>query len=242
MLFQVSVTELKKVFDLPGSWTDQDYRDLLTQLEVDELDDLSGSDLLDILLMALQDMEPDDAADLVLAKKLPRRISSVSRQNIVQDLLEGQRPWEESADIQIHAGIFAAAVLLNRAIPKKFEKPDILQLTLHLQALKPEARRIFEQPPQAAFVTRLLADGMDENCILERLFDEQLYSHSFPEADGIIWKAEFAGAPNVDESSFTLVIYSSAHWLEAMKSVDEFKSRAYKDRAVSKNDKEDEIG
>lgn len=32
MLFQVSAIGLKKVFDLPGSWTDQDYRELLIQL------------------------------------------------------------------------------------------------------------------------------------------------------------------------------------------------------------------
>jgi len=228
-MFQVTVTGASKVFDLPASWSDGDYRELLTQLEVEDVADLAGHDLQEILLMALQDLEPEDAIDLVLAHKLQKRISAGSRQNIVQDLLEGQRPWEEFADIRLHADIFTAAVLLHRAIPKRVEKPDIMQLTLQLKALKPEAGRILERAPEAAFVARMLADGLDEDSVLERLFDEQLYSHSFPEAEGVIWKSEFSDLSSPPGSAATLTIYSSKHWLEAMKTVDKFKSTAYND-------------
>lgn len=231
MKFLVTVVGLVKVHDLPNSWSDQEYLDLLNQLEVEDLDNLAGNDLLEILLMALQDLEPEEAADLVLAHKLQKRISPGSRQNIVQDFLEGQRPWEEFADTQLHPDIFRAAVLLNKALPKLIEKPDIRQLTLQVKALRPEARRYFEKPPEAAFVARMLADGMNENSILERLYDEQLYSHSFPEADGIIWQAEFTEQSSAENSPVNLVIYSSVHWLDAMKSVDEFTSNAYNDRA-----------
>ncbi len=72
----------------PAPGPDDDYRQLLTRLEVDGIEDVSGSDLLEMTLMALQDMETDDAADAVLAHKLGSRVSTGARRNIVEDLLE----------------------------------------------------------------------------------------------------------------------------------------------------------
>lgn len=234
--FVVSVLGLKKIHDMPNTWTDEDYRALLTRLEVDDIDEIESRDLLEFVLMALQDLEPEDAGDQVLAYKLGGDVSAGSRQNIVQDLLEGQRPWEELSDIRLHARVFAASLLLYQAMPRLFAKPDMLQLMLQLKARGAEAKALLARPPEAAFVTRVLADGMDEHSILERLFDEQLVAHSFPEADGIIWLAEF-GEPDADGSSAILTVYSSHHWLHDLENVDEFESGAYND---SPEDDEDE--
>ncbi|MDH3388447.1 MAG: hypothetical protein OEN02_11125 [Gammaproteobacteria bacterium] len=228
-LFDVSVLGLKKIYDMPGTWCEADYRNLLRELEVDEVDDMSGGDLLDILLMALQDLEPEDAGELVLAYKLKTRVSKGSRQNIVQDLLEGQRAWEETADIYLHADIFAACVLLQQAFPKIFAQPDMLQLRLQLVAVGAPGKAILGEEPEASFVARVLADGMSEKSILERLFDEQLVSNSFPEAEGIVWLAEF-GERSADGKSALLTVYSSEHWLDSMEDVGDFPSSAYNDR------------
>lgn len=227
--FKVSVVGVWEIHDMPGTWSDHDYRELLAQLEVDDVDDVSGADLLDITLMALQDLEPDDAADLVLAYKLRGSITAGSRQNIVQDLLEGQRPWEEAADIRLHAQIFAAAVLLHKAFPASFPEPDMMRIILEVTPLKPEAVAALSKPPQAAFVARMLADAMDAHSILERLFDEQLVSHSFPEAEGIIWLTEFSEPISADKLSVELTLYSSVHWLKAMETISSFESSAYDD-------------
>ena len=214
---------------MPGTWSDDDYRNLLAQLEVENVDDVSGADLLDIMLMTLQDMEPDDAADAVLAYKLQQSITAGSRQNIVQDLLEHQRPWEEAADIALHVRIFAAAVLLHKAFPASFSEPDMMKIILEVTALKPEARKVLSKPPQAAFGARMLADAMDTHSILERLFDEQLASHSFPEAEGIIWLAEISEPVSAGTPSVELTIYSSVQWLRAMETISAFESSAYDD-------------
>lgn len=228
-LFDISVVGLEKVFDMPGIWTDKDYHRLASQFEVEDIDDISGADLLEMLLMALQDLEPREAADAVLAYKLQTSAKPGVRQNIVQDLIEGQRPWEEAADIKLHAPVFAAAVLLQKALPKLFSKPDILRLTMQVSGLTPEANNILSNPPEAAFVTRVLADAMNENSILERLFDEQLASNSFPAAESIIWKADFSGQSLGQRSSAVLTVYSSDHWLGAMEEISEFQSDAYND-------------
>lgn len=226
--FHVSVQGLKKIHDMPGTWAEDDYRSLLNQLEIDDIDEIASEELLDFVLMALQDLEPEEAGEQVLAYKLQDSVTAGYRQNVVQDLLEGQRPWEENADITLHARIFAAALLLYQALPKCFPKPDMMHLTLQLQARTEAAKSLLAEPPEAAFVTRILADGMDEHSILERLFDEQLLARQFPEAEGIIWLAEFS-EQSADGASATLTVYSSHHWLHDLEEVDEFESSAYND-------------
>ena len=234
--FMATQVELTRIYDMPDSWSDAEYRCLLQQLEIEDIDDLSATDLFDILVMGLQDLDPEEAADLVLAQKLQSRVTPGSRQNIIEDFLEDQRPWEQLSDIGLHSRVFAAAVLLNKALPKSFARPDMMKLTLCLQALKPEAKKLLQSAPEAAFVTRLLADGMDEHSILERLFDEQLASHSFPEAEAIVWLAQYGDAPEAKGDSALLTIYSSEHWLEDMESVSEFESSAYNDRQPDDDD------
>jgi hypothetical protein len=100
-LFDVFVSNVKKIHDMLGTWFDDDYRQLLTLLDVEDVSEVSRSDLLDLTIMALQDLGPEDSADAILAYKLSNSISKGARQNIVQDLLDDQRPWEELADIKV---------------------------------------------------------------------------------------------------------------------------------------------
>jgi len=237
-LFDVSVKVLKKIHDLPGSWSEQDYRKLLHELEIDGIGDLAGSDLYDVLLMALQDLEAEQAGERVLAYRLGKRVSRGVCENIVQDLLEGQRAWEDNANLYLHADIFAACVLLYAAFPGAYPQPDMMRLDLHLWAAGSAGKALLAEPPEAAFVARVLADGMSEKSILERLFDEQLAGRKFPEAEGIVWQSEFVER-SADGGDALLTVYSSRHWLQAMAEVDNFPSSAYADRPVDEDEDED---
>jgi len=228
-LFDVLVSSVKEINDMPGSWCDDDYCKLLMQLEMEDVGDISSTDLLDMTLMALQDLKPEDAADAILAYKLANNISAGARQNVVLDFLDDQRPWEEAADIKLHARIFAAAVLLQKAFPSHFSRPNMMRVILNVRATGTDACKLLVNPPKAAFVARMLADALSENSILERLFDEQLLSHSFPEAEGIIWHAEFSEQLPGENASAELTVYSSEHWLKAMESIESFQSNAYND-------------
>ena len=90
-------------------------------------------------------------------------------------------------------------------------------------------RGIVTAQEQREHVTRLLADAMDAHSILERLFDRQLASRSFPEAEGIIWLAEFQASSSAGDSTRSLAVYSSVHWLDEMEKISEFESSAYED-------------
>ncbi len=231
--FDVIVKELKKVNDMPGTWEEKDYHNLLSLSEVDGLEGVAGEELLEMTLMALQDMEPEEAADIVLAYKLGNAVSAGVRQNIVQDLLENDSPWEECADISLHKNLFATSVLLHKAFPAQFSKPVIMRLSLGIKTQQLQMYNMFLTEPEPAFVVRILADGMDENCILERLFEEQLLSHHFPEAKNIIWSAEYIDLEKSEFITVGLVIYSSVSWLKYMEDVEDFHSTAYSDNKIS---------
>lgn len=227
----VTVTGLETVRDMPDTWSEAEYHALLDALEVDGTADLGGSDLEEMLLMALQDLDAEDAADAVLAVKIGDALTRGARQNIVQDFMDEQRPWEEAADIALHARIFEAAVLLQKALPKRFARPDILRLTMRLTAHNPRAEALLQKAPLPAFVARILADGMGEDSTLERLFDDSLESSSFPDAGGIVWRADFSGYDPGPPAEATLTVYSSALWLRPMEEVETFESDAHNDGA-----------
>ena len=66
-----------------------------------------------------------------------------------------------------------------------------MRLSLGIKTQQLQMYDFFSTKPKLNFVVRILAYGMDENYILERLFDKQLLSHHFPEAKNIIWNAEY---------------------------------------------------
>ncbi len=227
-LYDVEVMGLTVVRDMPGSWVASDYLALLDALEVTGVDGLSETDLRDMALMALQDLDPEAAADAVLGLKLKDSISRCARGNIVQDLIDDQRPWEEAADISLHSRIFAAAVLLQAAFPTRFSRPDMMRLALRLTAKAPHASDVFEAAPAPSFVARLLADGMPETSVLERLFEDRIESNSFADAGGIVWQAGFSDIAD-DPPAATLTVYSATLWLKAMEDAERFSSDARAD-------------
>lgn len=226
----VTVTGLDTIRDMPDTWSEPEYHALLDALEVDGTTEMTGSDLEDMLLMALQDLDPEEAADTILAGKLGDTLSRGARQNIVQDFIDEQRPWEEAADISLHARIFAAAVLLQKAFPARFSRPDMMRLTLRLTAHAGRAAEMLHHDPQPAFVARILADGMNESSTLERLFDDNIESSSFPQAASIIWRAEFGEHDPGPPAAATLTVYSSDLWLKSMEDIDTFESDAHNDK------------
>ena len=88
--------------------------------EVDGRKGVAGEELLEMTIMALQDMEPEEAADIVLEYKLKDTVSAGIRKNIINDLLDNDSPWEEYSDIRFHKNLFVRSVLLHKAFPSQF--------------------------------------------------------------------------------------------------------------------------
>jgi len=64
--FEVTVRSVEEVHTLPGIWSNESLRQLLISAEMDEIGQVDDAELLDIVIMALQDLGNQQAGELVL--------------------------------------------------------------------------------------------------------------------------------------------------------------------------------
>ncbi len=229
-LFDVTITHIKEVHELPHKWTAERYTQLLHDLDFFDTDGLVEDELLEMAIMALQDVEDsDDAAQAVLELALGNLASRGLSQQLVHELQE-ERAWEEHADMTRHAQIFVAAILLNRTFPALYPTPDIAKLTLNIVPRDGASKALLKGQLTAPFLVRLLACGMDDHSLLNRLFDEQIAGNYFPEAKSIIWLIEPTAQDSAeDHAGVILDIYAPWNWIAPLKSVKHFEASAHPD-------------
>ncbi len=224
--YQVDVLELKEIHELPNAWNSEQLRNLLHHIDYDGVDEIPEEELKEMTAMALSDLDLDDASVAVLEFRLGDRLNKGQRQNVSEDL-KGERLWEEYSQIQDHEELFNVACMLYWAFPKKFSEPDIVRIKLKVSSLNGASKRNL-QDLSPAFIARLLTDGMDEHNIIYRLFDDQIASDKFPEAEHIIWSFEETGF-DAAENSNTITIHTSWNWVDELKGIKNYESKAHSD-------------
>ncbi len=218
----VHIMALKAVHDIPEMWSSDQYRQLLQALEFDDIDDIETADLFDMTVMALQDLKPEAAAEAVLKVLLGDRLHAGIRHNLVHEMKE-QRMWEAYGQVDCHADLFLTAILLNHAFANQYPRPEIGCLTLTLSPQNSLAAKQLTTDPSPSFIMHLLADGMDEDSILKRLYAAQLKEQTIPDAPAIIWYSQVRSR---EEASLQLVVYSSWYWLRPLKNIRQYQSPA----------------
>lgn len=219
--FQASLLDWKEIHELPNGWPPSQLLSLLNNMDVD---DVSESDALEMTLLVLQDREVDDAAESVLEVVFGDSMRPGIRQNLAHDLTE-ERPWEEFADISQHMGIFNAVVLLHQAFPREFYKPDAVSIVVHLETASATGKGWLDAPePSRALLLRILAEGMEDHSVLQRLFGESLKAQNFPEAESILWQVSHreAAAP---VREFSMI--SSHQWFDPLKELENWSAKAW---------------
>ncbi|MFT6972722.1 MAG: hypothetical protein ACJAXX_003307 [Roseivirga sp.] len=98
--------------------------------------------------------------------------------------------------------------------PRKFQELDNAKVCLKVLAQNAHASEEVKKP-SAAFITRLLNDGMNEHNTVFRLFHDNLASTLFQEAEHIIWKFDYSGFDEADQSN-TITIYTSWNWVDEL--------------------------
>ena len=76
----------------------------------------------------------------------------------------------------------------------------------------------FEKDTEAALI-RLVVQGMPENTLIHRLFDEQLEGGDFKDAKDIIWQYK---KETTEENSTIFEIISSTYWFHDLKYAETF--------------------
>ncbi len=214
--FEVTINTRTEVHTLPGIWGSASLRQLLILMELEDLAAESDSDLLDLVLMSLQDLEHQHAGERVLETVFGETMKPGVRQNLVDDLRD-EEPWQDFSSVGQQRGIFTAVVLMAQAFPNRYPTPDAISLGFTVRALAESGKSELRQH-NPAWIVRLLACGMQESDILQRLYEVELKGGSFSDAAGIIWHLE-------QRSEHEFEIISSMSWLAPLKRLDTFRAR-----------------
>ncbi len=217
--FDVEVIDYKKVSSIKDAWNTQDYTAILELMDNDDVAGMSDSDIKEMCMMSLNDLEPEEAANVVLTHLFNDAVTSGKIDQIASQMSD-DRLWEEFADPQFHEKLFNAYGLLREAFNGIFTKPTGVITRLLIQAENEQAQQQLENAPKATLV-RIISQGLEDSSLMNRLFDEQIAGEHFEEAEGILWRATVI---KQTELQTEYEIISSELWLGDLENVSGFKT------------------
>ncbi|MDQ6476934.1 hypothetical protein [Dyadobacter sp. LHD-138] len=225
--FAVEVLSFTTIQELPDSWTSDDYKALLVNMDYENPDEIPQTELKEMCLMSITDFEPAEAAKLVLEYLDQDLLTDGQIENLSHQMLT-EKLWEENPKLNLHVSFFKATQLLYEAYNGKFPRAEAVRFQLKIIAQNPDSLAIFDQFPKAP-VLRLLAQGMSDRSLVNRLFSDQLEGTSFPEAENIIWKLD---VPEKSANAMVFDIVSSAYWLDDIKYANNYEASSHTDIAA----------
>ncbi|MFT6987528.1 MAG: hypothetical protein ACJAT7_003384 [Psychromonas sp.] len=224
--FNVEILSILKVSEIENGWVADDYKALLAMIDIgeDELGGMGESELKDMCLMSLNDLEPHESAKLLLAHIFKDEITEGKIDQISHQMLE-KNLWEVHAEPAYHMSLFNAYELSRKAYNGTFTEPTGVKFTIKISANKKDSFEIFDRSLHAVIV-RLLANGLKESAILNRIFEEKINADSFPDAKNILWiLKELSTTDNERQYEIT----SSYLWFGELENIMSFDADAHAD-------------
>ncbi|SIS90333.1 hypothetical protein [Neptunomonas antarctica] len=223
--FTVQIGSFRKINQIPNAWSNEDYHALMAIMNLDDgLEEMDASELREMCMMSLNDMEPHEAANVVLTRLFSNELPEGKIDQLSHDMPD-DRLWEEHSDCLLHERFFSAYALLREAFNGIFAQPTGVQLTLDVTAKSSEDMAIFDESPDSSMV-RLLASGLSEDALINRLYEDQIQGEQFPQAPGIVWQLE-----QIEDNGLTrqFSLVSSFFWFEQLGQLDEFEATSHAD-------------
>ena len=220
--FQIDVADFSEIEEIAGDWTAADFRALLDAMEFGDHAGMDDGELREMCLMSLQDQDPEDAAFLVLKHVIADDLRDSQMRNMANEMQE-ENLWEDYVDPAFHERLFRVASLLYAAQPRVFPKTDAVRVSLAVRSSDPAGQALFNAAPADAFLVRLIADGMDDRAVLNRMYGDQLKEPEFPNAPNIVWTAKVV-ANGAD--AWAVDIIGSGYWLGPLEDTRSFESNA----------------
>lgn len=125
----VELLSYKKVREIPEQWNHEQLRKLLEFMEFDGWESIDDSELREYTVMALQEMESDEAAEMVLTHVLGDKLKHGQIKDMAQDMRH-DKLWEEYQDIYLHAPLHTCGVILREAFPRKMPDTEVIRCEL----------------------------------------------------------------------------------------------------------------
>ncbi len=230
--FVVERLTFQEINELPNSWQHADYRKLLEKMGYENPEEISEAELKAMCLMSITDFEPSEAAQVVLEYLFSDELNEGQIENLAHQM-QTEKLWEEYPELPLHPDFFKATQLLFEAYNGKFPRTEAVQFQVKVTADDAEGLSVFDENPEPPLL-RLLAQGLPDNSLINRLFSEQLEGDHFPAAESIIWQLNVI---KKEAKEIVFEVISSAYWLEDFKYADTYQATAHAD---SMNEQEQE--
>ena len=229
--FTVERLTFATLTELPNSWQNKDYKALLEKMNYDNPDGISEAELKEMCLMSFTDLEPREAAEIALGYLFPEELNAGQIENLSHQMLT-EKLWEENPELPLHKGFYQATQLLHDAYNGTFPATKAVEFQVKVTAENPDDLALFAEAPAAPLV-RLLAPGLPDNALINRLFSTQVVGDAFPEAQAMLWQLT-PGEKTANSLIFDVV--SSAYWLEDFKYADQYEATTHADAAVAEEE------
>ncbi|MCC5928890.1 MAG: hypothetical protein JJU28_06565 [Cyclobacteriaceae bacterium] len=202
MKYLIKINSVNSINEVPEYWTTADYIELLAKYDYPDAEKAPKDTLKELLLMAITDAEPNEAAAILLDYKLSDKLNEGQIQQISNDMLL-DKISEEYSDISLHATLFHINQLLYKAFNGKF--PNTKATLINCSISAEEKNTDTELTKEAVLV--LLNTGLSDSNLIKRLFTDKISGKEpFPDAENIVWDLQ-----SNDGINFKLL--SSEYWI-----------------------------
>lgn len=198
MKIHIEIIDVQTVNQLEDYWKTEDFKNLLTAFDIQGIDGVKPSEILEYLNMAINDLEPAKAAEIVLQYKLGDALNEGQIQNIAHEMTI-DKVSEEYPDPELHVDLFSVNQLLYRAYNGKFPNTEATIIRLKLSSSED-----FEVNKEV--ILKSLVPGLQENNLVTRLFNDQISGEAeFNDAAKVIWEFK--------QENDTIQLTTSDYWI-----------------------------
>ncbi len=202
MKFQIKINSFKSLEEVSDYWSPADYIQLLDLFGFPDAESASEDSLKELLMMAITDSEPNEAAAIVLEYKLSNDLNKGQIEQISNDMLL-DKIAEEYPEINLHGTLFHINQLLYKAFNGKFPNTKASQFECTITPIEKNGN--IELTKEVTL--KLLNDGLSDSNLIKRLFGDKMTGNTpFPEAEDIIWDLEKKDGQNFK-------VLTSEYWI-----------------------------
>ena len=184
MKYNIKINSIKTVDEIQDYWTTEDYLQLLEKYNFPDAGTAKKETLHELLLMAITDFEPKEAAVIVLTHKLGEILTEGQIDQISNDMLI-DTVCEEYPEIELQYALFNCNQLLYKAFNGIFPCANATIIDCSISPIDGSADiKITKE-----ILLKLFSNGLSDRNILKRLFGAQMDENAdFLEAEGIVWE------------------------------------------------------
>jgi hypothetical protein len=194
-----TIENVATLTEIPNYWKKEDYLELVKRFDVSVSDSISEEECIEYLAMAVSDVNPTQAAQILLHYKLHESLTEHQIAQISNDMLI-DKISEEYPEISLHYDLYSVNQLLYKLYNGTF--PNAKAIAIEITAEIENYTAILTKEELLKYLMEMVSD----RSIIKRLFAEKLtHESTFEEADSIIWKLE--------KNQDTYTVYTSEYWI-----------------------------